>query len=108
MRYFVFPSEGLSENLQAALTRGLGICSMDSEACRRHCERYGVEDIDGFVDELEDAQASLATAFALGAPVMVDPSGRLCFDLPRTEEKANPEAPWQNDGWLSSLFEGAN
>jgi hypothetical protein len=108
MRYFVLPHEGLSDNFHAALTRGLGLSSLNTEACRRHCLRYEVEDMDKFIEELEEAQAALATAYALGAPVMVDWQGRLCYDVPRAMDKgieAEDEAPaWQSDTWLASLF----
>ncbi len=108
MRYFVFPHEGLSDDLRAALTRGLGLASYDTEACRRHCARYGIDDVEAFIEELEEAQTALATAYALGAPLMTDWRGRLCYELPRAADDDRgdeDEKPlWQSDDWLASLL----
>jgi len=114
MRYFVLPREGLSDDLKAALTRGLGLSLQDPEACARHCDRYGVEDVAAFVDELGEAQAALATAKAVGASIQVDWQGRLCYDLPQapddgTSDGGAPDeggldrAPWKDDAWLAAL-----
>lgn len=113
MRYFVFPTEGLSDDLRAALTRGLGLASYDAQACRRHCLRYGIEDIDAFIEELEEAQTAIATAYALGAPLMTDWCGRLCYELPRAADNDHRDDEqdrplWQSDTWLASLFSGPN
>jgi hypothetical protein len=108
MRYFVLPHEGLSDDMQAALTRGLGLSPHDAPTCERHCRRYGVTDVAAFLDELGEAQASLATARMLSVPVMVDWRGRLCYDLPGAPD-LNEEAAegWQDDAWLASLFGAA-
>lgn len=117
MRYFVFPREGLSDDMRAALHRGLGLSTQDLSACARHCDRYGVVDVDAFVDELEEAQAAVATAIALGAPVMVDWQGRLCYDLPFAPDDGAPdegaydegdaEERWKDDAWLAALLGAA-
>ena len=106
MRYYVLPLEGLSDDLSAALTRGLGLSPRDVEACARHCERYGVDDVDAFVEELGEAQAALATAKVLGAPIRVDWCGRLCYDLalaPDVVTDEETEEPWKDDAWLAAF-----
>lgn len=108
MRYYVLPHEGLSDDLRAALSRGLGLSSQDAMTCARHCERYGIEDVNAFADELEEAQATLATARALSAPIRVDWCGRLCYDLPLAPDLATEEEdeePWRDDDWFAALVE---
>lgn len=108
MRYFVLPHEGLSDDMRAALTRGLGLSPCDLRSCSEHCLRYGIADEAAFRDELGEAQAALATAKILGAVVMTDWRGRLCYDLPDApddgvfEEEAGG---WRDDRWFAALIE---
>ena len=108
MRYFVLPREGLADDVKAALTRGLGLSSQDLGACERHCQRYGIEDVALFVEELGEAHAALATARALGVPILMDWHGRLCYDVPLAPDdgSADEEEGWQDDAWLAALLEG--
>ncbi len=106
MRYFVLPLEGLSDDIRAALSRGLGLSPADANACARHCARYGVDDVEAFIEELGEAQAAVATAKALGAPIMVDWQGRLCYDVPSAPERGEQEeaaGAWMDDEWLAKL-----
>lgn len=114
MRCYVLPFEGLSEDMEAALFRGLGLSALDARACERHCARYSVEDVADFVEELENAQAAVATARALGTPIMVDWRGRLCYDVPAAPDhdtqdedvQEEDRCPWRNDAWLATMVDG--
>ena len=102
MRYFVLPREGLSDDMRAALSRGLGLCPLNTRACERHCERYGVADVSAFFEELSEAQAVIATAKMVGAPILVDWCGQLCYDLPEAPD--DEVEAWRRDDWLERLF----
>lgn len=111
MRYFVLPREGLSDDLRAALTRGVGLSPQDARACARHCARYGVDDPAAFAEELEEAQAAIAAARLLRVQVRVDWRGRLCYDLPPAHDDGaaeDDEEGWRDDAWLVALVGGAS
>src|SRR4051794_18184258 len=110
MRYYVLPREGFTEDMRVALVRGLGLSPKDSFVCERHCQRYGVgTSLETFIEELEEAQTALATAKVLGAMVMVDWQGQLCYDLPLAPDDgsgAEDAEVWKDDRWLASLIDG--
>ena len=105
MRYFLLPREGLSDDMAAALAGGRGLSIGDVGTVERHCLRYEVDDGAAFAEELEEAQAALATAKALGAAIRVDERGRLCYDVPPAAGKVGkPDEPWQDDAWLAEML----